>query len=149
MLADMHHYKWDASTRTLTTKDKIAQAGKTKAFEGAAWFRDEFGLLGQKARNQKRYAAPEALFNLDDAGLHKTIHDRHQAPQESERTTDLVGTPPKKARKALLDLTTTKGDPASHTSSSSSEDLSSSDKGSRSKASFSEEEDSSSAADGG
>ncbi len=112
---------------------------KTKAFEGAAWFWDEFGLLGPKARTQKRYAAPKALFNLDDAGLRKTIHDCHRAPQKSDGKTVLVGTPPKKARTALVDLTTMKGDYASHNSLSSSKDLSSSNKGSRSKAPSSKE----------
>ncbi len=122
---------------------------KIKAFEGAAWFKDEFGLLEQKARNQKRYAAPEVLFNLNDAGLRKTIHDHQRAPQESEGTTYQVGTPPKKARKALVNLTTAKGDSASHESSSSLEDLSSSNEGPRFKASSGEGEDSLGMADGG
>jgi hypothetical protein len=77
MLAEMHRCKWDATTRTLMTEDERDQAEKTKVFKGAAWFKDEFGLLGQKARNQKWYTAPEALFNLEDAGSRKTIHDRH------------------------------------------------------------------------
>jgi hypothetical protein len=80
MLADMHHCKWDAANRVLTTEDKLAQAEKTKAFEGAVWFKDDFGLLGQSARNQKRYAAPKSLFNLDNTGSRRTIHDHHQAP---------------------------------------------------------------------
>ncbi len=147
MLADMHRYKWDAANWVLTTKDELAQAEKTKAFEGAVWFRDEFGLLGQTACNQKRYAAPKSLFNLDDTGLRRTIHDRHQAPRGSEETNAPVGTPPKKTHKDLVDLTTAKGDSASHTSLSSSEDTSSSNKGSCFKAS-NEKEDSLSAADG-
>jgi hypothetical protein len=80
MLANMHRCKGDAANRVLTTEDELAQAEKNKAFEGAAWFRDEFGLLGQTARNQKRYAAPKSLFNLDNTGLRRTIHDHHQAP---------------------------------------------------------------------
>jgi hypothetical protein len=111
MLADMHRCKWDAATWILTTEDKLDQAEKTKAFEGAAWFKDEFGLLGQKARNQKKYAALEALFNLNDTGSRKTIHDRHRAPQGGEGSTYQVGTPSKKACKALVDLTTEKGNP--------------------------------------
>jgi hypothetical protein len=149
MLANMHRCKWDAATWTLTTEDKLDQVEKIKAFEGAAWLKDEFGLLGQKAHNQKRYAAPEALFNLDDAGSRKTIHDHHRAPQESEGTTYQVGTPPKKARKALVNLTTAKGDSESHKSLSSSEDLSSSDEGPRFKASSGKGEDSLGTADGG
>jgi hypothetical protein len=146
MLADMHCCKWDPATCTLTTEDKRAQVEKTKAFEGAAWFRDEFGLLGQRARNQKWYAAPEALFNLDDVGSCKTIHDRHKNAQGEGN--EQMGTPPKKARWAMVDLTVDTGDSASHTSSSSSE-VSSRDDGSRFKASSGEGEDSTSAANGG
>jgi hypothetical protein len=149
MLADMHRCKWDAATRTLTTKDELDQVEKIKAFEGAAWFKDEFGLLGQKAFNQKRYAAPGVLFDIDDAGLRKTIHDRHWAPQESEGMTYQVGTPPKKACKVLVNLTTAKGDSASHESLSSLEDLSLSNEGPRFKASSGKGEDSSGAANGG
>jgi hypothetical protein len=36
MLADMHCCKWDAVNQALTTEEDIAQAEKTKAFEGAA-----------------------------------------------------------------------------------------------------------------
>jgi hypothetical protein len=148
MLADMHRCKWEAVNRVLTTKEDIAQTKKNKAFEGAAWFRDEFGLLGQNTRNQRGYTAPKALFNLDDAGLHRTIHNRHRAPRTSEDTNAQVGTPSKRARKKLVDLTTAKGDSTSHMSLFSLEDSSSSNEGSRSKASD-EEEDSLSAAGGG
>jgi hypothetical protein len=147
MLADMSRCKWDTNTRTLTTEDEWDQAEKTKGFEGAAWFKDKFGLLGQKARNQKRYTAPEALFNLEDAGSRKTIHYHHRAPQGG--MTDKVGTPPRKARKAVMDLTTSAGGSASHTSSSSMEELSSSNEGSRSKAFSNEGEDSLSVARSG
>ncbi len=148
MLAVMHRCKWDAVNQVLITKDQLAQAEKTKAFEGVAWFRDEFGLLGQNTCNQKRYVAPKALFNLDDAGLCRTIHDRHQAPRTSEDTNVQAGTPPRRARKKLVDLTTAKGDSASHTSSSSLEDSSLSNKGLCSKA-FDDEQDSSSVTNGG
>jgi hypothetical protein len=147
MLADMSRCKRDANTRTLTTEDEQDQAEKTKASEGAAWFKDKFGLLGQKARNQKRYTAPEVLFNLEDAGSRKTIHDRHRAPQGG--TTHQVGTSPRKARKAVVDLTTSTGGSTSHMSSSSLEELSSSNKGSHSKAFSNEGKDSSSAAGSG
>ncbi len=66
----------------------------------------------------------------------------------SEETNAPVGTPPKKTRKELVDLTTAKGDSASHTSLSSSEDTSLSNKGLRFKASD-KEEDSLSTTDGG
>jgi hypothetical protein len=146
MLADMHQCRWDPATCTLTTEDERAHVEKTKAFEGAAWFKDEFGLLGQRACNQKQYATPEALFNLDDASSRKTIHDRHRNTQGDGDIQ--MDTPPKKARRAMVDLTADTGDSASHTSSSSLEE-SSSDTGSRSDASSEGGEDSTSAANRG
>ncbi len=143
MLADMHRCKWDPATCTLTTEDERAQVEKTKAFEGAAWFRDEFGLLGQLARNQKQYAAPEALFKLDDVGSCKTIHDRHKNAQGEGN--EQMGTPPKKARRAMVDLTANTWDFASHTSLSSLE-VSLSDNGLCFKVSSGEGEDSMSTA---
>jgi hypothetical protein len=119
---------------------------KTKAFEGAAWIKDEFGLLGQRACNQKQYAAPEALFNLDDAGSRKTIHDCHRNTQGDGDVQ--MGTLPKKACRAMVDLTADTGDSASHMSLSSSEE-SSSDTGSRSDASSEGREDSTSVANHG
>ncbi len=127
-------------------EDECAQVEKNKAFEGAAWFKDKFGLLGKSANNQKWFATPESLFNLDNAGSRRTIHDRHINPQGDGK--EQMGTPPRKACKAMVDLTVDTGDSASHTSSSSLE-VSLSNEGSRSKASSSEEEDSTSAANGG
>ena len=49
MLAARHSYKWDKETRSLITADDRIQSKKVKAFEGAAWFKDEFGLLGKNA----------------------------------------------------------------------------------------------------
>jgi hypothetical protein len=36
---------WDAATRTLTTAKEAVREADTKAFESAAWFRDEFVYL--------------------------------------------------------------------------------------------------------
>ena len=129
MLASRYRCKWDTATRTLTTDDNKVQAAKDMAFEGAAWFKDEFGLLGHNAaRNATRFVAPEALFNLDDAGSRKTIHDRHKTRIDTA--------------KKVLDLTGNERDSASHTSSGSDEGSNSSDEGSRStKSSKSEEDD--------
>ena len=49
MLAARHSCKWDKETRSLITADDRIQSKKVKAFEGAAWFKDEFGLLGKNA----------------------------------------------------------------------------------------------------
>jgi hypothetical protein len=79
ILAEWHRCKWDKENRTLTTVDDKIQAEKAMAFEGAAWLKSEFGLLGKNSvKNSTHYAAPEALFNLDNAGSRKTIHDRQR-----------------------------------------------------------------------
>ncbi len=83
---------------------------------------------------------------MDNVGSGKTIHDRHKNAQGEGN--EQMGTPPKKARRAMVDLTADTGDSASHTSLSSLE-VSSSDDGLRFKASSGEGEDSTSAADGG
>jgi hypothetical protein len=70
---------------------------KTKAFEGAAWFKDKFGLLAQNSRKQKRYTASEALFNLDETGSRKTIHDRHESHHNINKPDASKGTPPRRA----------------------------------------------------
>jgi len=68
MLANMHQCKWDSVNCILTTEEEVSHAAKTKAFEGADWFKDVFGLLTQNAGTQQRYTAPETLFNLDKSG---------------------------------------------------------------------------------
>ncbi len=115
---------------------------KTKAFEGAAWFKDKFGLLAQNSRNQKRYTAPEALFNLNESGSRKTIHDWHESHHNNNSPNASAGTPPRRAVQGktnsavgMVDLTGSTRDSASQTSSSSKDDLSLSNEGSRFKAS--------------
>jgi hypothetical protein len=116
---------------------------KTEAFEGVAWFKDEFGLFLQNSRTQKRYTAPEALFNLDE-GLRKTIHDHHEGPQNDNSPDASAGTPPRaahgktKSAVGMVDVTGNTRDFASQMSSSSSlseDDSSSGNKGLHSNAS--------------
>ena len=136
MLAERHRCKWDTATKTLTTVEDSIQSEKAKAFEGAAWFKDEFGLLGKNAtRNQTRFAAPETLFDLDDAGSRKTIHNRHKKVQIEEGASKVLGTPPRKERdKSVVDMTGDDEDSASSTSSSSGESTGSGNNRSRSQA---------------
>jgi hypothetical protein len=117
---------------------------KIKPFEGAAWFKDKFGLLAQTLRKHKRYTAPEALFNLDESGLRKTIHDWHESHHNTNGPDASGGTPPRRAALGkpnsavgMVDLTGSTRSSASQPSSSSKDDLSSSDKGLRFKASSS------------
>ena len=134
MLAARHSCKWDTATKTLTTVDDHIQSKKAKAFEGAAWFKDEFGLLGNNAtRNQSCFVAPEALFNLDDAGSCKTIHDRHRKVQIKESSNTVSRTPPRKEKtKPVVNMTGNEEDSASSTSLSSGESADSNDNRSRS-----------------
>jgi hypothetical protein len=80
---------------------------ETRVFKGASWFKDEYRLLA-KGSKQKKYAAPEALFNLDSSGSVKMIHDHHKEPivpqgtpprkQKEKEIVDLAQTPPKKEK---------------------------------------------------
>ncbi len=107
LVAEMPLCKWDCATCTLTTPADEKHEQAIKAFEGAAWFKDEFGILKKGAKAPSRLPK-EALFNLDGVASVKTIHDQHQK---------------KGTGKGEIDLTNeTDGDSASHTSSSSSND---------------------------
>jgi hypothetical protein len=121
LVAEVSTCKWDRATRTLTTRADERHEKAIKAFEGAAWFKDEFGMLKKGSKDSSRMPK-EALFNLDGVASVKTIHDRHQK---------------KETKKGEIDLTNeTDGDSASQTSSSSSDDDESSER-SRSNASSS------------
>ena len=118
LVAEVPLCKWDGATRTLTTPADEKHEKVIKAFEGAAWFKDEFGILKKGSKGPPRMPQEE-LFNLDGTASIKTIHDRHQKNVNKGKTE--------------IDLTKdTEGDSASHSSSSSSDDNESSDKGSRS-----------------
>ena len=139
MLAARHSCKWDTVTKTLTTAEDCIQSEKAKAFEGAAWFKDEFGLPGNNAtQNQSRFAAPKALFNLDNAGSRKTIHDRHRKVQIEESANTVLGTPPRKEKtKPVVNMTGNEEDSASSTSLSSDKSADLNDKRLRSQSSSS------------
>jgi len=151
MLAERHRCKWDTATKNLTTVEDSIQSEKAKAFEGAAWFKDEFGLLGKNAtRNQTRVVAPETLFDLDNAGSRKTIHDSHKKVQIEEGASKVLGTPPRKEKaKSVVDMTGDDEDSASSTSSSSGESTGLGNDRSRSQASSSGDGSITSATGGG
>ncbi len=108
MLAKATKCKWDSNSRTLITEDEMNCEEETRAFEGASWFKDEFGLLA-KGSKQKKYATPEALFNLDGGGSVKTTHNHHKKPivpqgmpprkQKEKEIVDLVQTSPRKGKR--------------------------------------------------
>jgi hypothetical protein len=121
LVAEVSTCKWDHATRTLTTRADERHEKAIKAFKGAAWFKDKFGMLKKGSKDSSRMPK-EALFNLDGVASVKTIHDRHQK---------------KETKKGKIDLTNeTDGDSASQISSLSSDDDESSER-SRSNASSS------------
>ncbi len=87
LVANVYKCLWDKKKRMITTKEEEEKEEEVKAFESAAWFKDEFGILGKKDQG-KKHAPPEALFNLDGNESYKTIHNCHKRLKEP------VGTPP-------------------------------------------------------
>jgi len=72
----MDRCQWDAATLTITTPED-AQREKEQEIEAAAWYRDEYGShmkSKDKQKKQKEYAAPEALYDMDDEHTFHTIH---------------------------------------------------------------------------
>jgi hypothetical protein len=138
LVAEISSCKWDCKTRTLTTVADENHVEGLKAFEGAAWFKDEFGYL-KKGSKPQPCPPPEELFNLDGTNLIKIIYNRHQASILKKGSN-----PPMKGNEGKVDLTheETDGDSASQSSSSSSlEDNNAIAVGSRSNNSIKGEED--------
>jgi hypothetical protein len=166
MLPEVTKCQWNTNFRTLTTVDEMNREEETKAFKGASWFKDEFGLLA-KGLKQKKCATLEALFNLDGGGSVKTIHNCHKEPivpqgtpprrQKEKEVVDLIQTPPRKGKgkeeKGEVTDLTSKADrdsasqPGNLSSSSEEEeekdkdDSSSNKEGSRSKTSNKDKDD--------
>jgi hypothetical protein len=131
LVAEASLCKWDSATRTLTTPVDEKHKKVIKAFEGAAWLKDEFGLLN-KGQKTLIHLPQEDLFNLDGTASIKTIHDRHKAKE----------TPiPKKGEEIDLTLENNRDSASRSSSSSSSENDGSSDEGSHSSTSSSIEEE--------
>jgi hypothetical protein len=89
---------------------------------------------------------PDALFNLDDAGSQKTIHDHHMEICADKGFTRPVSTPPRKgtskskSNNSMVDMTNDTGYSTSHMSAASGKDLNSSKEGLRFMASNKDEE---------
>jgi hypothetical protein len=116
LVAEITTCKWDRSTRTLTTRADKKLEKAVKAFEGAAWFKDEFGIL-KRGGNDLLRLPKEARFNLDGIASVKTIHDRHV--NNITKKGEMILT--KKDNKGGIDLSNdTDGDSASQKISSSS-----------------------------
>jgi hypothetical protein len=106
-VAEVATCKWDNATRTLTTRADERHEKAIKAFEGAAWFKDEFRMLKKGSKDSSRIPK-EALFNLDGVASVKMIHDWLTSKERKY--------------KGKIDLTNdTDGDSTSQTSSLSSD----------------------------
>jgi hypothetical protein len=138
LVVEISSCKWDCETRTLTTVANEKHEEGLKAFEGEAWFKDEFGFL-KKGPKPEPHPSLEELFNLDGSNSVKTIHNCHQVSILKK-----ASIPPTKWNKSEVDPTheETGADSASHSSlSSSSKDNNASDKGSCSKNTIKGKED--------
>ena len=107
--------KWNSKTRTLTTPADVKHEREVRAFESAAWFKEEFGILKRGTKAHQR-PPPEELFNLDSFASVKTIHDRHQTTSILKR----LSYPVTDGKDAVNLTQDDSGDTASHSSSSSS-----------------------------
>ncbi len=152
LVAEISACKWEKTSRTLTTPADEKHEKKLKAFEGATWFKDEFGFLNKKVKPLTK-RPPEDLFNLDSSASVKTIHDRHQHSSILKTKPSTPVAPSKEGNgEKEIDLTCedTDRDSASHnTSSSSSRDDDASSDGSRSESSNKDDVEEESATNGG
>ncbi len=62
LVAEVSLYKWDEVTQTLTTPADEKHEKSIKAFEGAAWFKDEFGILKKGVKSTPRMPHEELLI---------------------------------------------------------------------------------------
>jgi len=70
---------WDSTKKELLTPEEIA-GGEEDEIEEEVWYVDhvaKFMENSKQASKKKKYAAPEALFNLDDEHSYKTINQKN------------------------------------------------------------------------
>jgi hypothetical protein len=146
LVSEVSSCKWDSKTRTITTVADVKHECELKAFEGEAWFKDEFCFLKKGKKTQPRLPQ-EDLFNLNGTASVKTIHKCHCT--SIQKTTPTL---PTKGKEDAMYLTKedTDGDSSSHRSLfSSSKDDDASDKGLRSQNSIVGDKEEMSATEGG
>jgi hypothetical protein len=74
LVAEVATCKWDRVTRTLTTRADEKHEKAVKAFEGAAWFKDEFGMLkrggngNNKLNSGTSYQQQKTMFRHSEEG---------------------------------------------------------------------------------
>ena len=67
---------WDEEELELITVYDTEEEARLSAFEKADWFMN-IELLHVRPRKKKHFTAPEALFNLDEEHLVKTLHAKN------------------------------------------------------------------------
>ena len=69
----------DKETKELTTPGEEEERENCADIDSAAWYRDEVGehMVENKKKSKSQYAAPEALYDLEEEQYVKTIHKRN------------------------------------------------------------------------
>jgi len=83
LLHDIKLCKWNKDARVVLTVKDQKEDQKQKEFEEATWYQDAVskydngGDKNKKQGDMSEYAAPEAMYNLDEDKSVKTIHGRN------------------------------------------------------------------------
>ena len=99
LLCEVQDSKWDSIKKELLTPDDIA-GGEEDEIEEEVWYVDhvtKFMENSKQASKKKKYAAPEALFNLDDKHSCKTINQKNDKKYEWVEGDDVLQLGKKKA----------------------------------------------------
>ena len=82
LLHNIKDCEWDKEKRIITTAQELAEDKKQKEYSKATWYQDAVSKYSgsgndKKKGGQSNYAAPEAMYNLDEEKSVKTIHQRN------------------------------------------------------------------------
>ena len=66
-MREINSCQWDKETKVLTTTGEKEEWENIADIESADWYRDEVGehIVDNNKNSKRRYAAPEALYDLD------------------------------------------------------------------------------------
>ena len=64
---EINSCQWDKETKVLTNPGEKQEQENSAYIESAAWYHDEVGdhMVDNKKKSKSKYAAAEALYNLD------------------------------------------------------------------------------------
>jgi hypothetical protein len=107
LLHEVNDCKWDSEKKELLTPEDIA-GGEEDELEEETWYVDhvaKFMENNKQANKKKQYAAPEALFNLDDEHSCKTINQKNDKEYEWVDGEDVLQLGRNKEEENAMDLT--------------------------------------------